>query len=133
MRGNTARDEGMAGFAWARGSESGTFYFAGPELSTLPRHAHQRRPLQLSRCDTLLSGLGGWRVLMRLMPAVLLPSVLCCSTFGQTYTIKTFAGGGLPVNVPSTSTSLSGARGVAVDPNGNAFIALADYHIVLRW
>ena len=36
---------------------------------------------------------------MRLMPAILLASLTLCSAFGQTYTISTFAGGGLPVNI----------------------------------
>jgi len=33
---------------------------------------------------------------MRLLPAVLLTLVMSWSAFGQTYTISTFAGGGLP-------------------------------------
>jgi hypothetical protein len=57
---------------------------------------------------------------MRLLPAVLLASVLCWTASGQTYTISTFAGGGLPVNIPGTSASLS-ATNIAADRAGNVF------------
>jgi hypothetical protein len=54
------------------------------------------------------------------------------SIFAQSYTISTFAGGGLPVNVPGTSTSLleGGPLGTAVDQKGNVFFT--DVTIVLR-
>lgn len=51
---------------------------------------------------------------------------------GQTYTISTFAGGGLPVNIPGTSASLGLEYGLAVDSAGNAFIAIQDQDTVLR-
>ena len=35
---------------------------------------------------------------MRLLPAAFLTLVMSWSSSGQTYTISTFAGGGLPVN-----------------------------------
>jgi hypothetical protein len=59
---------------------------------------------------------------MRLMAAFLLASIVSCSAFDQTYTISTFAGGALPVNIPGTSASLSIApTGVATDAAGNVF------------
>jgi DNA-binding beta-propeller fold protein YncE len=67
---------------------------------------------------------------MRLLPAVLLTSIISCSAFGQTYTISTFAGGALPVNVPGTSASLGGPSSVAVDRAGNLFFL--DQNTVLR-
>ncbi len=48
----------------------------------------------------------------------------------QTYTISTFAGGGLPVNIPGPSASLYGPRSVAVDKAGNVFFV--DGNTVLR-
>lgn len=50
----------------------------------------------------------------------------------QTYTISTFAGGGLPVNVPGTSASIGVVSGVAVDAAGNVYIASQYGNIVLR-
>lgn len=44
--------------------------------------------------------------------------------FGQPYTIHTFAGGGLPVNLPGTSASLGAVSGLTTDLAGNLFIAL---------
>ena len=41
------------------------------------------------------------------------------------YTVKTFAGGGLPNGVPGASVSLSGPEGLAVDAAGNVFFASA--------
>jgi trimeric autotransporter adhesin len=51
---------------------------------------------------------------------------------GQTYTITTVAGGGLPGNVPGPSASLGQIGAVAVDTAGDVFIPLVDYHVVLR-
>ena len=42
---------------------------------------------------------------------------------GQTYTIKTFAGGGLPDNIPALAASFSEPQGVAADAAGNVFFA----------
>ncbi len=53
---------------------------------------------------------------------VLIAVWLACSAAGQTYTIKTFAGGVLPNNIPGTSASID-PWGVAVDAAGNVFIA----------
>jgi len=72
---------------------------------------------------------------MRLLPAVLLPSVLSWLAFGQTYTISTFAGGGLPVNIPGTAASLRFSNftdGVATDSAGNVFITIDAFNCVVR-
>ncbi len=66
------------------------------------------------------------------MAAILLAVVASCSLSGQTYSITTFAGGGLPGNTPGNSASLVGVYGVAIDRAGNAFIALTAYQTVLR-
>jgi NHL repeat len=55
-----------------------------------------------------------------------------CSAFGETYTIQTVAGGGLPENVAGAPASLGRVSGVAVDAAGNVLISLADYSLVLR-
>lgn len=57
---------------------------------------------------------------MRLLPAVLLSWLSMCSVFGQSYTISTFAGGALPINIPGTAASLV-PDSIAVDPAGNVF------------
>src|SRR5438067_480277 len=69
---------------------------------------------------------------MRVLPAVLLASIISYSAFGQTYTISTFAGGGLPVNIPGTSASLGRnvPQFIAADPAGNVFFV--DQNTVLR-
>src|ERR1039458_6694048 len=75
---------------------------------------------------------------MRPVQAAILTLVISCCVFGQTYTINTFAGGGLPVNVPGTSASLhlpvwsgAGFGPVAVDGAGNLFFA-DDHNAVFR-
>ena len=50
----------------------------------------------------------------------------------QTYTISTFAGGGLPQNISGPSASLGEVNGVAVDATGNVFMTLGDYNVVMR-
>jgi len=67
---------------------------------------------------------------MRLLRATLLSLVMSWSTFGQTYTISTFAGGGLPVNIPGTSANLGGPQPVATDSTGN--LSFANQNTVLR-
>ena len=69
---------------------------------------------------------------MRLLTAVLLTSVMSWSASGQTYTISTFAGGALPVNIPGTSASLDVdvPQFVAADQTGNVFFV--DQNTVLR-
>jgi uncharacterized protein (TIGR03437 family) len=68
---------------------------------------------------------------VRLFFAAILISVISCCAFGQTYTIHTFAGGGLPVNIPGTSASLSSLNYVAVDGAGNVLFT-DRHHAVLR-
>jgi uncharacterized protein (TIGR03437 family) len=60
---------------------------------------------------------------MRIRFVALLTTILGCSAWGQTYTISTFAGGGLPVNVPGTSASLGSPASVAADRAGNVYFA----------
>lgn len=68
--------------------------------------------------------------LKRLLVACL--AISSCA-FGQTYTIRTFAGGALPENVQASFASLGGVRGsIAADGFGNLFIPLPDYRIVVR-
>ena len=67
---------------------------------------------------------------MRTVSAVLLVLVASWIASGQTYTISTFTGGGLPVNVQGTSASLYGPKGIALDKAGNLFFT--DGHAVLR-
>jgi DNA-binding beta-propeller fold protein YncE len=69
---------------------------------------------------------------MRTRSIALLTTILCCSAWGQTYTISTLAGGGLPVNIPGTSASLGyDAPGyIAADRAGNVFFV--DQNSVLR-
>ncbi|HUB81528.1 MAG TPA: hypothetical protein VMB03_22165 [Bryobacteraceae bacterium] len=64
--------------------------------------------------------------------AALLAVVSCGAALGQTYTVNTVAGGGLPVNVPGTSSSLGFVNGVAIDPSGNLYLADSVYSILLR-
>ena len=63
---------------------------------------------------------------------LVLLTVLCRSAWGQTYTISTFAGGGLPVNVPATSASVGPdvPQYIAADRAGNLFFV--DHSAVLR-
>jgi uncharacterized protein (TIGR03437 family) len=67
------------------------------------------------------------------LPRYLLPILAAAGyALGQTYTISTLAGGGLPVNLPGTLASLGLVEGVAADSHGNVFIAATNYNIVLR-
>ena len=49
----------------------------------------------------------------------------------QTYNIATFAGGGIPVNIPATSASIYAPFTIAADQAGNVF--LVNGNTVLRW
>ena len=64
-----------------------------------------------------------------LSAAILALAVSGCA-FGQSYTIQTFAGGGLPVNIPATSAILQQPNSVAVDGAGNVFIAVSNYAVL---
>ena len=68
---------------------------------------------------------------MRLFSAAILALVASWCAFAQTYTIKTFAGGGLPVNVAGTSATLRAPGSVAVDAAGNVFF-VDERDVVLR-
>ncbi len=68
---------------------------------------------------------------MRLLSAAMLALTISSCVPGQTYTIQTFAGGGLPVNIPATSAVLQQPVSIAVDAAGNLFFAVAN-HAVLR-
>jgi uncharacterized protein (TIGR03437 family) len=83
-----------------------------------------------TRANTSLGfGRNDGRTLRRLM-LVLAATGLA---FGQTYTIDTIAGGGLPVSIPGTSAGIGSAfGGIAVDSAGNVFFVAQDYNIVLR-
>ena len=52
---------------------------------------------------------------------VLLAVWAASSALAQTYTIKTFTGGGLPDNIPGTSAGFSAPAGIAADAAGNVF------------
>jgi len=69
---------------------------------------------------------------MRHLSLVLVALLLSRSAIGQTYTISTFAGGGLPVNIQGTSASLDSGvpLAVAADRAGNVFFV--DQSTVLR-
>jgi len=69
---------------------------------------------------------------MRLRFAPILLLAMACAAFGQTYTIQTLAGGGLPENIAATSAALGRVTWVAVDAAGNVFFTLPDYFVVLR-
>ena len=69
---------------------------------------------------------------MRILPTALLCIALAGHALGQTYSISTFAGGGLPINLPGPSVSLFFSGTVAVDRNGNVFFSDSGDNIVLR-
>ena len=69
---------------------------------------------------------------MRLRVSALLTLVIASSATAQTYTIQTFAGGALPVNIGGKSASLGSIYGIAADRTGNVFLSLGDYDLVLR-
>ncbi|MGD0499686.1 MAG: NHL repeat-containing protein [Bryobacteraceae bacterium] len=71
---------------------------------------------------------------MRRSLTIVLALFIPCCAFGQVVaspTIQTFAGGGVPWNVPGTSANLQSPSSVAVDGAGNLFLAELD-HLVLR-
>lgn len=54
------------------------------------------------------------------------------ATAAQTYTISTFAGGGLPVNILGSSASIGFDSRLAVDSTGSVYIACHQYNSILR-
>lgn len=69
---------------------------------------------------------------MRMRPAILIALATSGIASGQNYTISTFTGGEMPVNIPGTSASLYTPISVAVDKTGNVFFADINEHVVLR-
>ena len=49
-----------------------------------------------------------------------------------TYAITTFGGGGFPENIPATSANLGPIGAMAVDPSGNIYLALTNFHVIER-
>jgi uncharacterized protein (TIGR03437 family) len=62
---------------------------------------------------------------VRLIAAAIFISIVSCCALGQTYTIRTFAGGGSATgdNGPAIDAQLNAPNGVAVDSSGNLYIA----------
>jgi hypothetical protein len=74
---------------------------------------------------------------LQFLHSSLLAVAAASSVFGQSYTISTFAGGGLPVNIPGASASIGRPQAVAVDKVGNVFLSYPNYYfpypsVVLR-
>ena len=69
---------------------------------------------------------------MRFLTVPLLALTLGASTFSQTYTVTTVAGGGLPENMPALNAGLGRVTGVLQDGAGNTLISLGDYNVILR-
>jgi len=69
---------------------------------------------------------------MRIPLPAMLTLACACTALPQTYTLKTFAGGGLPENVAATSASLGTVTGLAWDRTGGLYLSLGDYHMVAR-
>jgi trimeric autotransporter adhesin len=69
---------------------------------------------------------------MREFSPALLSLLVSALAAAQTYSIATFAGGGLPASAPATAVNLGQVTGVAVDAAGNVFIASGQYDIVFR-
>jgi sugar lactone lactonase YvrE len=67
---------------------------------------------------------------MRMFSAATLALSVSACAFGQSYTIRTFAGGALPENIPATSAILQWPSSVAVDGAGNLFIAVENYAVL---
>jgi len=87
-----------------------------------------KSPNYYSRCYSISAYLMG--------PLRILLGILLIANLGssQNYTISTFAGGGVPVNVSGTSAYLGmneGAGGVAADTAGNLYFTYNN--CVLRW
>jgi uncharacterized protein (TIGR03437 family) len=122
------------------GSGSTELRFAYAPLAQRLPFSSAREPFRMETSQLQVEGVlseygipgnpqGGFTV--RLFSAVMLNLAISCCAFGQTYTINTFAGGGLPVNIPGTSASFSSLNYVAVDGAGNVLFTNA-HHAVLR-
>jgi len=69
---------------------------------------------------------------MRIRTVVLLITILCGSAWGQSYTISTLAGTGMPVNVSGTSVSLGYGSGLSKTPQYIAADAAATRFSLMR-
>jgi trimeric autotransporter adhesin len=67
---------------------------------------------------------------MRMFSTAFYSLAMACSALGQTYTIKTLAGGGWPERVPALSVGLLDASGLASDRAGNIYVSISGF--VLR-
>ena len=68
----------------------------------------------------------------KMVGPVILALLFSGAAFSQNYTIRTFAGGGVPQGVVGTSASLGSVNGLATDAAGNVYIALKSYSAVVR-
>jgi uncharacterized protein (TIGR03437 family) len=59
-------------------------------------------------------------------------ALFATAAFAQTYTASTFAGVFVPENLPAASVGLNEIGGVAIDSNGNVFLSLPYYAVVMR-
>src|SRR5947209_1850908 len=66
----------------------------------------------------------------RLCVIVFLVLVFSALGSAEDFTIQTFAGGGLPENIPGTSAVLHGPGAIVTDANGNAFFGASPYIIL---
>jgi trimeric autotransporter adhesin len=69
---------------------------------------------------------------VRLLSAVFIVLGSCWTVSAQPYTISTFAGGGLPVNIQGTKASLGYVPSVAVDASGDVFTVCGKCNVILR-
>jgi hypothetical protein len=67
-----------------------------------------------------------------LVAFLLLTLAISVSTLGQTYTIKTVAGGGVPSGIAGNSASLGATTAVATDATGNVYFTVQGNHVVFR-
>ncbi|MFB3778173.1 MAG: hypothetical protein ACE141_11195 [Bryobacteraceae bacterium] len=68
---------------------------------------------------------------MRIRIAALM-LVLAGAAWNQTYSIQTIAGGGLPEDIPAADAALGRVRHIAAGGDGSVYLALEEYHVVLR-
>lgn len=69
---------------------------------------------------------------MRRSSAALAALLVAGSLNGQNYRISTFAGGGLPVNLPGAAAHLGAVSDVVLDTAGNLVLSITDYNVVMR-
>src|SRR5262249_24283311 len=69
---------------------------------------------------------------MRFPTVPLICTFVCSSVLAQDYKIYTFAGGGLPDNVPGVSVRIPVSGGVALDSAGNVYFAVTAGNVVYR-